>query len=461
MKTSTKVILGAYGAFVGVWLAGSAYFWLEGHVTYAEPELPSPPAPLSSEENAYPLFQQLQSLRQTNANYMVVYDYLSGRTNGVAVASEVDAIIASHSNVFACVRQILKCRGVQVPEGEHSAGRCGLFANVSFQLYRIKVMRETERGEIALARKTLDEQFAYAAFLSEHGWPVSYLYGQSVADAALKAGLRASVVADEDAWLKHLAEVAGEREAALAPQLVHAARKELEIFREYANVKTNDMNCLGLVLNGGGPPTLGRFTVDDEGHLTRCMDWERVWRQYAVHFLSLFAGYADYSFNPQLTFISCVERTQEFVAKLQTLKFDRDYAKRDGFRPSISVLTKNWVYEELIGDWPYTMYNRHYQSLFGWRAELLRIACRRYKLRHGRCPASLSELVPTFIAAIPSDPYDDEPIRYNAERAYFWTPGPTGDFDGKVVFGKDGSPQLGGSRRRYVKFVESEKAKSN
>ena len=26
MKTSTKVILGAYGAFVGAWLAGSAYF---------------------------------------------------------------------------------------------------------------------------------------------------------------------------------------------------------------------------------------------------------------------------------------------------------------------------------------------------------------------------------------------------------------------------------------------------
>lgn len=101
MKTSAKIILGIYGAFVGAWLAGSAYFWLESHSTVAEPELP-PSVSISSDENAYPLFRQLRSLGRTNGYLTAVYDYLNGRTNGVEAAAEMDSIIASKSNVFAC-----------------------------------------------------------------------------------------------------------------------------------------------------------------------------------------------------------------------------------------------------------------------------------------------------------------------------------------------------------------------
>ncbi len=53
MKTSTKVILGVYGAFVGAWLAGSAYFLANGRDEELEEGLIAAEEPLPREENAY------------------------------------------------------------------------------------------------------------------------------------------------------------------------------------------------------------------------------------------------------------------------------------------------------------------------------------------------------------------------------------------------------------------------
>ena len=59
MKTSTKVILGVYGAFVGAWLAGSAYFLANGRDEELEEGLIPVEEPLPREENAYYLFPKL------------------------------------------------------------------------------------------------------------------------------------------------------------------------------------------------------------------------------------------------------------------------------------------------------------------------------------------------------------------------------------------------------------------
>lgn len=40
------------------------------------------------------------------------------------------------------------------------------------------------------------------------------------------------------------------------------------------------------------------------------------------------------------------------------------------------------------------------------------IAVRRYQLKRGKSPATLAELVPEFLAAIPVDPFDGQPIRF-------------------------------------------------
>ena len=47
------------------------------------------------------------------------------------------------------------------------------------------------------------------------------------------------------------------------------------------------------------------------------------------------------------------------------------------------------------------------------RAAIVAIALERWRLAHaGQLPASLFELVPDYLPAVPADPYDDQPLRY-------------------------------------------------
>jgi hypothetical protein len=41
------------------------------------------------------------------------------------------------------------------------------------------------------------------------------------------------------------------------------------------------------------------------------------------------------------------------------------------------------------------------------------VALKRYQLRHGQYPTELSALVPEFLAAVPRDPVDGQPLRYH------------------------------------------------
>jgi len=43
------------------------------------------------------------------------------------------------------------------------------------------------------------------------------------------------------------------------------------------------------------------------------------------------------------------------------------------------------------------------------------VACRLYEMRHGQRPETLQALVPELLAAVPSDPFDGQPLRYVPE----------------------------------------------
>ncbi len=49
------------------------------------------------------------------------------------------------------------------------------------------------------------------------------------------------------------------------------------------------------------------------------------------------------------------------------------------------------------------------------RAAITALAIERFRLRHGRVPATLGELVPEFLTGVPVDPYDGQPLRYLAD----------------------------------------------
>jgi hypothetical protein len=54
------------------------------------------------------------------------------------------------------------------------------------------------------------------------------------------------------------------------------------------------------------------------------------------------------------------------------------------------------------------------------RAARTALAIERYRLAHGQLPDSLTELVPTYLDAVPKDPFDGQPLRYRkCEVGYF------------------------------------------
>jgi hypothetical protein len=54
----------------------------------------------------------------------------------------------------------------------------------------------------------------------------------------------------------------------------------------------------------------------------------------------------------------------------------------------------------------------HWRGAAEARCAVAGLACERFRLKSGRWPESLEELVPTFLAAVPLDPFDGEPLRF-------------------------------------------------
>ena len=74
---------------------------------------------------------------------------------------------------------------------------------------------------------------------------------------------------------------------------------------------------------------------------------------------------------------------------------------------------------------------------FQVRLDALRllIACKRYQRAQGRWPGTLQELVPAFLPAVPTDPFDGQPFRYDPGREQLWSVGPDGKDDGGINTG--------------------------
>ena len=57
----------------------------------------------------------------------------------------------------------------------------------------------------------------------------------------------------------------------------------------------------------------------------------------------------------------------------------------------------------------------------GFDGRRVMIACLRYKRDTGAYPKALKDLVPKYLAAVPADPYDGEPMRYDAAAGKIWS----------------------------------------
>jgi hypothetical protein len=54
----------------------------------------------------------------------------------------------------------------------------------------------------------------------------------------------------------------------------------------------------------------------------------------------------------------------------------------------------------------------YWRSVAETRCAVVGIACERFRLKRGRWPAALAELCPEFLASVPLDPFDGQPLRF-------------------------------------------------
>jgi hypothetical protein len=130
------------------------------------------------------------------------------------------------------------------------------------------------------------------------------------------------------------------------------------------------------------------------------------------------------------------------IERLQAMR-SIDVEKRVENLPSYCILTKTLMPEsEHAGEED----ARHAAQL---RAARTALAVERYRRTRGPLPQKLDDLVPEFMDAIPIDPFDGKPMRYNKlERGYVvYCIGPDGDDDG----GKEREP--GGGDDHDVPFT--------
>ena len=470
MKKSTKIILGAYGALVGVWLAGSAYFLVNGRDEEFGGGTIQSVEPLPREENAYYLFPKLHEYHQTNYNFSVANDFVNGWTNSPALLAEVSELVDAHSNLFACARQIVRCRGYQIPADENKMMAVGpLVSHPTARLYLMKAMCEAVRGDRKAAQSTIDELIEFGRFVRRTGLVVGVLVGDGYVGMAIRHGGRSPIAAPEDCvWRRHLME--GQDTPKGPPlDLIGAIEGELSALRQNAEeLRTNDVKMTSYLMRDGldGLGWLLRNNRKNAGYeilfdRPTSVDWARVDRASVIGVLSCFFGYSRYAFKLNATLNEMSRRSRELSEKFNTGSYDRDYAQGSGARSvRRTVLTpfrENWLADSVLLDMR-SVYRQYYKTSFAWRCGRLGMACENFRFAKGRYPEDLSELVPEFVDAIPDDPYDGEPIRYNSEHGYFWTPGPDGTFSGKVDFDEDGYPRWRNRNYHFVQLLDTTKS---
>jgi hypothetical protein len=76
------------------------------------------------------------------------------------------------------------------------------------------------------------------------------------------------------------------------------------------------------------------------------------------------------------------------------------------------------------------------------RCAVVALATERYRVRHGQWPDSLAALAPEFLAQVPTDPFNDQPLRYLklADHVVIYSVGPDGIDNGGNLVERDRAP---------------------
>ena len=83
----------------------------------------------------------------------------------------------------------------------------------------------------------------------------------------------------------------------------------------------------------------------------------------------------------------------------------------EGWLGSLDLPDFRWIFSESVGAYSGTV-RKTASSEVARRLAITAIVLKRYQLRHGNYPSRLSETTPEFLATVPLDPVDGQPLRY-------------------------------------------------
>ena len=469
MSRSAKAILFLFALFFVAWAAASLYFTIAGRDIQGDfwSDWVPPQTSLAPDENAYIHIKHFSEHLHDTTNtttfgttYKLMRAYLDGTTNRLDFANEAKAFLVAESNTLAVARQILSSQGISVPLEEvvSASSHFCLLMRIA-NIYKVKATTEAADGDLTAARHTLMDLYRIGHFLvqSDSLAGISQLIGGTICDVALNEASKPLFAPDEDeAWRAKL------RELYLAQLADDDVRTKTALRRHIAGYArqlaamacSNDRKKLIYSAissaNPFGELTFRNCSVDSSRVALRWLE-----RDFTVALLFAFPGYAGYAFQPNRQLVAYRAAAEALFQKIDTGRYDPDYA-REQARVKKNPLTRNWLGEEQVDEVALRgTYKFLFRKRFAARASAAALACRSYKAKYGAYPKTLSALVPEFLADVPLDPYDGEPLRYDAERFFIWTRGEELSFNGNVEFGKDGKPSWNHGRDRHcVRFIE-------
>lgn len=439
------LVAGVVGLVALLWCGASACFLIAGR-DIAPPDLSGyqlPHPELQPDEDAYTYIKDYAKNHPTNLNGRVMQAYIHGKTNRQDCAEIINDIIAAESNAFRCAKGIIASRGISTPIVKE---RSAFIFNVCLcqrmaQCYRLKAVYEIENGNLAAGRATLLEMFRLGnrmAELDDDG--MAQLIGRSVRLSALDQMGKPMFAPDGDvAWLAELQKMV----SGLSVGDVESARRS-------------------------AVQTVGWTAADywGDGFMELVSLWpdlKTIWKFK----LNWIPGYVKYAVQQNRTLVAMKDAAERFLTKIGA-PYDVEYARESKFGHSaipappepVNPLSRNWLGRKWVKTHGFGgMYSMFFRMRFTTRSMETVFACRRYRAKHGRYPETLDDLVPEFIAAVPLDPFDGKPLRYNNEHHYVWTVGEELAFNGDVDFTLDGKPMWTSARRRdyqYVRFLSPE-----
>ena len=436
------LVAGVAGTLVLLWCGASAYFLIAGR-DIAPPDLSAyqlPHPKLKPDEDAYTYMREYARGVKTNLNWNAAQAYIRGTANRRDCEGIVKDILIAESNAFRCAKGIIASRGISTPSvnERYSSAFCISLCLRMVHSYRLKAVHEAANGDIAAGRATLLELFRLGSRVMELDESMAQLLGLAFRSVALGEMQQPLFAPDGDvAWLAEMQKMAESMTVGDVERAKRAAELQLA------------WGAADGFWEGRAQRACRRFVSASD------LNWT--------------LGYERFSFQRNRVLVAMKEETDRFISKLDA-PYDVEYARRFDFgrRSQAPVkhvnyctpLCRNWIGKCCLQD---ADFGGSYVGLFQRRSVARSMetvfACRRYRAKRGRYPEKLDELVPEFIAAVPLDPFDGKPLRYNNEHHYVWTVGEELAFNGDVDFTPEGKPMWISTRSRdcrYVAFLSPE-----